>query len=98
MSLLLFKHVSRKQEITIIDKLMSVAAVVHPLTALPQVYAIYSTRNVSGISLWTWTGFMTLGLIFLAYGVAHKIKPFIITQVLWFIVDFLVVIGVLTYR
>lgn len=76
---------------------MSVAAVIHPLTALPQIYKIYSTQNASGVSLWTWVGFMLLGLIFLAYGIVHKIKPFIVTQVLWFIVDFAVVIGVLLY-
>ncbi len=77
---------------------MSVAAVIHPLTAVPQVYKIYSTHDVAGVSLWTWFGFMTLGLIFLAYGLAHKIRPFIVTQILWFIVDFLVVAGVLMYR
>lgn len=76
---------------------MSGAAVVHPLTALPQVYMIYTTHDVGGISLWTWFGFMVLGLIFLAYGILHKIKPFIITQLLWFIIDFMVVIGTLLY-
>ena len=77
---------------------MSAAAVIHPLSAVPQVYKIYSTHNVSGVSLWTWLGFMVLGLVFLTYGVAHKIKPFIVTQVLWFIVDLLVVIGVFIYQ
>ena len=77
---------------------MSGAAVIHPLTALPQVYQIYHTHNVSGISLWTWLGFMALGLIFLAYGILHKIKPFIVTQVLWFIMDLLIVVGTLVYR
>ncbi len=94
----LYKQLSRKQNKTIIDRLMSVAAVVHPLTALPQVYSVYSTHDVSGISLWTWLGFMLLGLIFLSYGIVHKIKPFIVTQVLWFVIDFLIVIGVLIYR
>lgn len=77
---------------------MSIAAVIHPLSAVPQVYSIYSTQDVSGISLLTWLGFMLLGLIFLSYGILHKIRPLIVTQVLWFIVDFLVVIGVIIYR
>jgi len=94
----LYKHLSKKQEVTIVDKLMSVAAVIHPLTALPQVFKIYTSHDVAGISLWTWLGFMTLGLVFLAYGVVHNIKPFIVTQVLWFIVDSLVVTGILIYR
>ena len=94
----LHKHLSKKQKITVIDKLMSMAAVIHPLMGVPQVIAIYSTQNVSGISLTTWFGFMTLGLVFLAYGLVHKIKPFVMTQILWFIVDFFVVFGVLLYR
>lgn len=94
----LYKHLNKKQEITVIDRLMSMAAVIHPLTAIPQVYKIYSTHNVTGISIWTWIGFMSLGIIFLAYGIVHRIKPFIVTQVLWFIVDSLVVLGVLMYR
>ena len=92
------KHLSKKQEITIVDRLMNVVAVIHPLTAVPQVYQIYTTHNVEGVSLWTWLGFMLLGLVFLLYGLLHKIKPFILTQILWFIVDFLVVVGVLIYR
>lgn len=93
----LTKHLQGKKSRTLIDSLMSLAAVVHPLTAVPQVVQIYQTHNVSGVSLATWLGFMTLGAIFLAYGILHKIKPFIVTQVLWFIVDFLVVAGIIMY-
>lgn len=92
------KYLNKKRETAFVDRLMSAAAVIHPLTATPQVYTIYSTQDVSGVSLWTWLGFMVIGLIFLAYGVLHKIKPFIVTQILWFIIDFLIVIGVLLYR
>ena len=77
---------------------MTGAAVIHPLTATPQVYAIYATQDVSGVSLWTWLGFMLLGLVFLAYGIAHRLAPFILTQILWFIIDFLIVAGILLYR
>ena len=77
---------------------MSVASVLHPLSALPQIYTIYNDKAAGGVSLPTWLGFATLGLVFLAYGIAHKIKPFIIMQILWLIVDVLVVVGVLLYR
>lgn len=98
MPFLLYKHITRKQKITAIDQLMSAAAVIHPLTALPQVIEIYATQNVTGVSLWTWLGFMTLGVIFLSYGIVHKIMPFIVTQTLWFVIDFLIVGGILLYR
>lgn len=93
----LYKDLTRKREITVIDRLMMVASIIHPLTAIPQVYQIYSTHNASGVSLATWFAFMTIGLVFLAYGIAHRLKPFICNQILWFIVDFLVVIGIFLY-
>src|SRR6266581_4265390 len=97
MTTLIHKHLSKEKQIILINRLMGVAAVIHPLTAVPQVYKIYDTHNATGVSILTWLGFMTLGLIFLAYGIVHKIKPLIVTQVLWYIVDFLVVLGVLMY-
>lgn len=92
------KHVTKKQNTTQIDRLMMVAAIIHPLMTTPQVIQIYTTHDVSGISLLTWFGYMTLGIIFLTYALAHKLRPIIITQVLWFAMDVLVVGGVLLYR
>lgn len=77
---------------------VNIAAVIHPLTALPQVYDIYTSHNVAGISLWTWIGFVVIGFVFLAYGITHRLKPIVLTQVLWFIVDLTVITGILLYR
>lgn len=92
------KNKYSKKTVALIDSLMGVVAVIHPLTATPQVYEIYSTQNVTGVSLLTWFGFMLLGFVFLAYGIVHNLKPIILTQTLWFAVDFAIVIGVLLYR
>lgn len=81
----------------LVDKLMMVAATAHPLTALPQVIQIYSTQDVAGVSLQTWLGFMMIGSLYLYYGILHKLKPIILNQILWFIVDILVVAGVLIF-
>lgn len=92
------KKQRQKAYIRMLDNLMMIASVIHPLSALPQVYMIYATQNVEGISLSTWLGFMFLGFVFLAYGIVHKIRPFIVTQVIWFTVDLLIVVGILLYR
>lgn len=88
----------QKKRMLIVDKLMLVAAVAHPLSGLPQILQIYSTQDVAGVSLVTWIGFMLIGIIYLYYGILHKLKPIVITQLLWFAVDLAVVIGVLLYR
>lgn len=98
MSYHLHKHLSKKKKTKVVDHCMMGASIVHPLTAMPQVYQIYATQNASGVSLLTWVGFMLLGIIFLAYGILHKIRPMIVSQILWFTVDFLIVLGILLYR
>lgn len=97
MTVHLFKHLTKKQKLTLVDRLMYTASVINPLTALPQVYDIYSKQDATSVSLMTWLGFMAFGLVFLSYGIAHRIKPFIVTQLLWFAVDLAVVAGVLIY-
>lgn len=86
------------RHVKIIDRLMLVASTLHPLSALPQVYSIYSQQSAVGVSLITWLGFMIIGLVFLAYGIVHKLTPFILNQVIWFAVDFAVVIGILLFQ
>lgn len=86
-----------QQRVAVVDSLMMIAAVVHPLSALPQVITIYVTRQAEGVSLITWISFMLLGVLYLYYAYLHKLKPLIVTQVIWFAIDLLVVVGVLLY-
>ncbi|HEY1063923.1 MAG TPA: PQ-loop domain-containing transporter [Candidatus Saccharimonadales bacterium] len=93
----LFKFLSTKQNRTNIDHLMSVAAVIHPLMALPQVFQLYSTKEAAGLSVFMWAAWLVLGMVFLAYGLAHRLKPYILMQVLWIMVDVVMITGILIY-
>ncbi len=86
-----------KRKLSAIDQLMMGAAILHPLAAIPQVIEIFSSQNAGSVSLGTWMGFLAIGLVFLTYGIAHKLVPFIVNQVIWFIVDLLVIVGILLY-
>jgi len=79
-------------------RLTLVAAIVQPLTTIPQVYKVYSTHNVAGLSLFTWLGYALVGLVFLAYGIKYKLKPIYLTQIIWFSLQMSIVIGILIYR
>lgn len=81
----------------VIDRAMMAASIIHPLTTIPQVYEIYHSQSAIGVSLFTWLGFMAIGCIFLAYGIAHRLTPFIINQIIWFALDLLIVVGILLY-
>jgi uncharacterized protein with PQ loop repeat len=92
------RHGLGPDTVKIVDRAMAVAAVVHPLSAVPQISQIYSTHDVSGVSLFTWLFFVLVGGVFLAYAVVHRIRPLILTQILWSVNDLLIVGGILLYR
>jgi len=93
----LFKYLRTKKHKTHVDKLMSFAAVLHPLSALPQVIQVYRTKEAAGLSIVMWLGFLCLGFIFLSYGIAHRLKPYIMMQILWLITDVAMIVGILKY-
>jgi hypothetical protein len=42
--------------------------------------------------------FVLVGGVFLAYAVVHRIRPLILTQILWSVNDLLIIGGILLYR
>ena len=79
------------------ERLATLAGVVYPLTALPQAIKVFSEHNASGLSLISWAGFAFVELLFLAYGVSHKLKPIIITGILWTILYGTILYGIIKY-
>lgn len=93
----LFKYLHQKKNRTNIDHFMLAASVLSPLTALPQVIQIYTTKDVEGLSLFSWLSWGMLGLVFLAYGITHRLKSYILMQILWQIVNILLIVGIIIY-
>lgn len=81
-----------------LDKLIYVVAIVGPFVSIPQIWAIWYYKSAADVSLFTWAGYLLMGFLWLEYGIVHKEKPIIITQVLWMIVHTSVVLGVVIYR
>lgn len=74
-----------------------VVSIIQPLAAVPQVIKIWTEKSAVGVSLWTWLGFSAVGVVFLFYGIMHRLKPFIINQVIWFMLDIFIVVGIALY-
>lgn len=77
--------------------MMMIASIIQPLAAVPQVIKIWTEQSAVGVSLWTWLGFSAVGVVFLFYGIMHRLKPFIINQIIWFVLDALIVLGIVLY-
>jgi uncharacterized protein with PQ loop repeat len=88
-------HINSKKKLTIFDHLITFASFIYPLMAVPQVFSVYS-GNTEGVSLISWVGFLFFSASFFTYGMIHKIKPMIISNSIWVLVDGMTVIGLLT--
>ncbi|CAN5443834.1 hypothetical protein BH10PAT3_BH10PAT3_1470 [soil metagenome] len=93
----LFKFLTKKKNLSSVDKFMAAAAVLHPLTAIPQVVLIYTSRQAEGLSMFMWLSFLILGLVFMSYGIAHRLKPYNVMQTLWIVIDISIILGIIKY-
>lgn len=83
---------------TAFDLVIFVAAIVAPIMTVPQLYKIWSDKQVAGVSVQTWTAYSIISLVWVAYGIKIKARPIILTNGLLLIIDTLVVIGIFMYR
>jgi uncharacterized protein with PQ loop repeat len=90
-------HHKQKIKANPVDKVVYVAAFAEPASANPQVLAIYTAKTAAGISLFTWSAYLTFSLIWLWYGIVHKQKALIIASVLFAVSEVLVIIGGILY-
>lgn len=74
-----------------------VAGVVQPLITIPQIIEIYSSKSAQDVSLITWLGYLIFGITFLVYGLAFKLKPIWVGQIIWVTMQLITVIGILIY-
>lgn len=65
---------------------------------IPQVTKIWIGKEIQGVSLTTWGGFFIASSFWLVYGIIHKEKPIIFTNLAACFLDFLIILGILIHR
>lgn len=65
---------------------------------IPQVSKVWIGRQVEGVSLTTWAGFFITSVFWLFYGLVHKEKPIIYTNIAVGFLDFLIILGIVLQR
>ncbi len=81
-----------------LDDLALVVGVVQPLTTIPQIVLIYTSRDASGVSFFMWTAYNVASIILLMYGLRHKLPPIIWAQALWLVVQTPMMLSVFVFR
>jgi uncharacterized protein with PQ loop repeat len=75
-----------------------VAGIVQPLITVPQIITIYGNQSANDVSLLTWLGYLFFGVTFLVYGLAFRLKPIWIGQIIWVVMQLIIVVGILLYQ
>jgi uncharacterized protein with PQ loop repeat len=87
----------KKSSDKMIGYMMYAVAVGMPLTDIPQLIQIFSTKVATGLSLSAWVMYAAFGVVPLMYAVSNKLKPLIISNILWMFVDAAMIYGIVRY-
>jgi len=91
---MLHQHPVHKKHTSIFHRALNaviiVIATASPLITLPQLFDIYTKKNVAGVSSVTWIAYVFTATIWFAYGIIHREKVIVINGALGIILGFLI--------
>lgn len=73
------------------------ASVLGIASVLPQILKIWVDRETNGVSITTWIGFTIGSFFWLFYGIIHKQKPIILTNMLGIFANLSIIVGMLLF-
>lgn len=83
---------------TFIDKGVYAAGILGVVVILPQALKIWVDNDTRGVSIITWMGFLFGASFWLFYGIIHKEKPIILTNLAVILADLTVISGLILAR
>ena len=81
-----------------IDKSIYVIGISSVAANIPQLWDIWVTKNTSGVSLISWTGFFLGSIFWFGYGWLHEEKPIMLVNGLLIFIQAGIVLGLLLYN
>lgn len=79
----------------LIDHIAYAAGIGGVLVYIPQIMKIWVEEDISGLSIITWTGFIVGAVIWLVYGLVHKQKVIIFTNIILIFTQLIVIAGII---
>lgn len=81
----------------IIGYALYIVAFVLPLSHISSIVNLYQTRVTTGLSLDTWIIYLIGALVSLVYALANRVKPLIISNILWVTIGALMLYGIIKF-
>jgi len=80
-----------------IDALALVVGILQPLMTLPQIIVVFQAKDASQLSLLTWVAYDIASVVLLIYGIVHKLKPIVVAQIFWLIVQSVLILAIFLF-
>ena len=64
------------------------------ILTIPQAYRIWTTQDAAGDAIISWLALTLFTPFWIFYGILHKKRSLIMTYLVWFVINALVVIGI----
>lgn len=84
-------------KLALVDKVIYFMAIAIPILTSSQVLKIWIYKNAEGVSLLAWATYAVNSLLWIYYGKLHKKAPIIFTNLICFVINIMVVLGVMIY-
>lgn len=81
----------------VIDKCIYIVTLFGLVMTIPQLTKIWLGKNAEGVSVISWTAYLFSAGFWMAYGVVHKEKPIIFSNLAWIILELFIIIGIVMY-
>ena len=91
------KFPSPDKKIRILDNITYVVGILGPVMVLPQILKIFLLKDAKSISFLTYITLTLFSFVWLGYGITHKEKPIIISNILWIVTEMVLLVGILLY-
>lgn len=92
------KHIANKRHRSKIDNFIYIFAFTTPLFEIPQLLNILASQSAENVSLITWGYLAISSLAWLIYGIVKKMRPLIVSYILYVLVEFSIMIAILIYQ
>jgi uncharacterized protein with PQ loop repeat len=90
-------HHPHKKPITGLDHVMYAVALLSPFVTVPQVIDIWTNKDASGLSVFTWGAYTLISFMWILYWREHQEKWILVSQILIVILNAGVLLGILVY-
>lgn len=82
----------------LMQRLLGSMSIFTLLMTVPQIYAIWASRQAAGVSLLSWTAYWISALVWFVYGIRKRDRNIYLPCVGWLLLDGAVVVGIIVYR